>query len=209
MLGAKENNQYKWKPDSFAQAVLDGEYDGRAFNTKVRQLGQRIDNCKITVEMVDYFEVCVTVKGVEESIASLKNLPRPAPTGGLEKYLDSLQTKKQELQKKIVAVLVFGKKEYNEKFAALKTSAATGEEKQSLENVQEQFEDMWAQVQNTMKSVEKKSYEMFKTKSNFIVGKEFVDKLYGVAEHQLSDLRKEPNFFPNVSASDDTDGDDF
>jgi DNA-binding transcriptional regulator YdaS (Cro superfamily) len=144
---------------AFAQAVIDGTYTGKAFRKEVGNLSKLIDQCKITIPLVEYVSAISLLKTLENFIAFSKGMSRTIPVKDLEKRVVALQTERDELCAEIDDVLTFGSATFHQMYEVLENQAASDEENGLLATVKEQFNDRWKQVLEDLKMTEKVSFE--------------------------------------------------
>jgi hypothetical protein len=175
----KEQKQVKPEPkvSAFAQAVVDGVHTGKKFRKKIGELTKLIDQCKITVPLVEYFGVCVAIESLTQVIDGCKNMPKIIPVKDMEKKLVALQAEKQDLHTEIAEVIVFGHNTYPQWIAALKKEAATDEEKGLIQSVEEQFNELWSLVQSDLKQSKNAHFEILEVKPKQVSAKVFMDSL--------------------------------
>ena len=160
-IRANEQQKQKEESDSFAQAIIEGVYTGKAFRKKVGELAKLVDECAISGTVVDYVSTYVTIKHVESMLQIAAASPKLIQTHELEKRLAVLQKEEQELLEEIAVVFVFCQKTYHKWLDSLQKNAASNEEKGLLAKVEEQFAETWQQVQTDWDSIKKAQYHVF------------------------------------------------
>ena len=162
---------------SFAQAVIDGTFTGKAFRKKVGELSKLVACCKITVSIVEYFHACTLITSLEGILSALKGLPKVCPLKDIERKIAATKAEKAELFEEITDVLIFGSATYSRQLASLKEQAIADEDMSLIANVETQFEELWAQVQDDLKTAAVSHCEVVRTSKERIAVKNFVDEL--------------------------------
>ena len=165
------------KLSPFAQAVADGVHTGKKFRKKIGELTKLVDQCVITVPLVEYLGVCVAIESLTHVIDGCKNMPKMIPVKDMEKRLASLQAEKQDLHTEIGEVIVFGHNTYPQWIATLKKEAATDEEKALVQTVEYHFEQIWEGVQSDLNQSKSVHFEILEVSTKQVTANVYMDSL--------------------------------
>ena len=164
------------KPSLFAQAIADGVHTGKKFRKKVGELTKLIDQCVITVPLVEYLGVCVAIESLEQVIECSKSVPKMIPPKDLEKRLASLQAEKQDLHTEISEVIIFGRDTYPKWIDPLKKEAATDEEKALIKSVEKHFEETWSNVRSDLAQSKNAHFEVLEVNTKEVAASTFTEE---------------------------------
>jgi DNA-binding transcriptional regulator YdaS (Cro superfamily) len=148
---AQKDTEPKEPKTAFAKAVIDGTHTGKAFRKRIGDLTKLIEQCSITVPIVEYLNVCSTLTSLENIVTTVESLPKFVVMKDLTKRIDALKKEQQDLCDEITDVLIFCHKTYAEWSASLKQMAATDEEKALLDATDALYKEHLTQVNTDMK----------------------------------------------------------
>ena len=158
----------------FDKAVLEGAFTGKAFRKKAGELSKLVEQCKITVAIVDWLAAKAGILSIENTFAEYKNLDKLVLMRDTENRLASLKNEMDEAFHEIRDVIVFGHKTYPKWIDELKKAAATDEEKGLISAIEEQFTELWALVQSDMKTAKKAQINVVESKTKQISAKDYL-----------------------------------